>query len=371
MTQLPIEHLLPPEEMKRLILEIAALDVPPSSQAMRLTRSKADLPKLLALDMNAWIYLARAAYGQANHPDHVAALDAIRNATALGKLVAPVFPMNLTEVGDVSRDDRRARLAAFMVDLSRNHSIMYSAPLRERELYDAVQSVYLGNPIRNDARARMLCWGIGPAVGIGGVRLVPKSGGDAPVVAQLLLDEVLAHPRISTIALSSIFSKEGTAAARQLDERCAEVLAYAQSGCADLTSDERLAAETWNLAEQGTVRGEIDRVLGRSGVPAVPFFDWLKEDSNRIRFFNAVPILRVQSALMLARDRNLDNVPHRNDMKDLFFLGVALPYANFVITEKAWGHIAKSSKIAAHFGTHVVSLSELPQRLAQEGCLSS
>ena len=68
------------------------------------------------------------------------------------------------------------------------------------------------------------------------------------------------------------------------------------------------------------------------------------------------------------RDRNWDAAPDRNDLKDLFFLGVALPYSDFVVTEKAWGHISRASKVSTHYGTEVVSMEALPQMLETHGC---
>lgn len=162
------------DEMKQLIREICALDAPPSTRAARLG-DKGTFPKLLALDMNAWIYLSRAHYGRAEHPSHVAALESIRRAAAPGGVVAPVFPMNLTEVTDISAGDRRARLAAFMVSLSGNHSIVYSGTIRDREIHDAIQRCYLGRTQSSDIRTRILHWGVAAAVGIGGIEISKRA----------------------------------------------------------------------------------------------------------------------------------------------------------------------------------------------------
>jgi hypothetical protein len=362
-----LAQLVSDDEMRRLIREVCALDAPPSSQAARLG-DKGTFPKLLALDMNAWIYLSRAHYGRAERPSHVAALESISRATAASGVVAPVFPMNLTEVTDTSAGDRRARLAAFMVSLSGNHSIVYSGTIRDREIHDAIQRCYLGRAQRSDIRTRVLHWGVAAAVGIGGIEISTASGNGVPAALQLVLDEVSRHPRISELSLASVFSKEDTAHCRELDKKAAEAMAQTRDGCVNLTWDERLAAETWNLLQRGTVRDAIDRMLEFNGLPPDPFFNQLVEAKRRREFFNAIPQLHVQSVLTLTRDRNRDASPDRNDLKDLFFLGVALPYAEFVVTEKAWGHISRASKLSEHYGTQVVSLEDLPQVLEANGC---
>jgi hypothetical protein len=365
-----LEQLISNDEMKQLIRETCSLDAPPSTQAARLG-DKGTFPKLLALDMNAWIYLAKAHYGRAEHPSHVVALGSIRRAVAVGGVVAPVFPMNLTEVTDVSAGDRRARLAAFMVSLSGNHSIVYSGTIRDREIHDAIQRCYLGRTQPSDVRRRLLHWGAAAAVGIGRIEISTASGNEVPSTLQLILDEVSRHPRISELSLASVFSKEDTAHCRELDKNAAEAMAQARNGCADLTWDERLAAETWNLLQGGTVRGAIDRMLAFNGLPPEPFFSQLADEKRRREFFDAIPQLHVQSILTLTRDRNRDAAPHRNDLKDLFFLGVALPYSDFVVTEKAWGHISRASKVSSHYGTEVVSMEALPQILETHGCYAA
>ena len=362
-----LAQLISNDEMKHLIREICALDAPPSTHAARLG-DKGTFPKLLALDMNAWIYLSKAHYGRAEDPSHVAALEAIRRAAAAGGVVAPVFPMNLTEVTDISAGDRRARLAAFMVSLSGNHSIVYSGTIRDREIHDAIRRCYLGRTERSGIRTRILHWGVAAAVGIGSIEISTASGNEVPAALQLVLDEVSRHPRISELSLASVFSKEDTAHCRELDKNAAEAMARARDGCVNLTWDQRLAAETWNLLQGGTVRGAIDRMLAFNGLPPQRFFSQLADEKRRRDFFDVIPQLHVQSVLTLTRDRNKDASPDRNDLKDLFFLGVALPYADFVVTEKAWGHLSRASKVSAHYRTEVVSLEALPQTLETHGC---
>lgn len=268
--------------------------------------------------------------------------------------MAPVFPMNLTEVTDISAGDRRARLAAFMVSLSGNHSIVHSGTIRDREIHDAIQRCYLGRTQSSDIRTRILHWGVAAAVGIGGIEISTASESGVPAALQLVVDEVSRHPRISELSLASVFSKEDTAHCRELDKNAAEAMARARDGCVNLTWDERLAAETWKLLQGGTVRGAIDRMLAFNGLPPDPFFSQLADEKRRREFFNAIPQLHVQSVLTLTRDRNRDASPDRNDLKDLFFLGVALPYADFVVTEKSWGHLSRASKVSAHYRTEVV-----------------
>jgi hypothetical protein len=87
---------------------------------------------------------------------------------------------------------------------------------------------------------------------------------------------------------------------------------------------------------------------------------------------NDTPGIDVEATLMLHRDRNQEHRTHRNDGKDFAFLKVAIPYANIVVTERSWAHVANSSGLAAKYGTVVTAdASELPRLLREMGCIDS
>jgi hypothetical protein len=356
------------EEMAALVLEILALSEVPSARRVSLPAEKDQFPKLLALDMNAWIYLAQAAHGHAKQVGAGEALRAVQSGVESGRLVVPIMPMNLTEVGDVKDDARRERLATFMVNMSKNHSVAYSGTIQDREVYDSVRALYLGDHRPSDLRTLVLCWGIVPAVGIGAVSIDWKDGVERPEM-QRFLNEALSHPRLSVRTLSRMYSDEGTAVAREVDELCARLLACSRVPFAGATVDQRWVAETRGLVQQGVVRERIERVAAFCNVGLEPLLSWLDDDANRTQFFEAVPQLNTQGKLMLTRDRNLQDLPDRNDMKDLFFMSVALPYANVVVAEKAWAHVAKASRLDALYSTRLVSLAELPKELERQGCV--
>lgn len=74
--------------------------------------------------------------------------------------------------------------------------------------------------------------------------------------------------------------------------------------------------------------------------------------------------------LWFERDRSGNDKPAVNDARDGSFLGQAIAYANIVVTEKRWEHLANKTKIAERYGTKVLkSVDGLPGLLKQEGCL--
>jgi hypothetical protein len=78
----------------------------------------------------------------------------------------------------------------------------------------------------------------------------------------------------------------------------------------------------------------------------------------------------VQLSLTLARDRDLVRGIHPNDVRDVFWLGVAVPYANLVVAENFWAHHVRAEHLDTKYGTVVITdARELPRELAALGCL--
>lgn len=92
--------------------------------------------------------------------------------------------------------------------------------------------------------------------------------------------------------------------------------------------------------------------------------------SGFVDFFHSIPTVDVFVTLGLERDKDLQRAIHRNDTKDMAFLSMALPYANFIVLENFWGHVSKASGLATKYATFVeTDVAVLPDLLAREGCL--
>jgi hypothetical protein len=105
-----------PVAMERVLARLNRGEAPPS---VTLPEFKAEFPKLLYLDMWVWVELSRVHYGLNQAPAAVAALAAIRDALQAKRAVVPMATVNLDEATKHSDEDRRKRLAEFMVDLCR------------------------------------------------------------------------------------------------------------------------------------------------------------------------------------------------------------------------------------------------------------
>lgn len=61
--------------------------------------------------------------------------------------------------------------------------------------------------------------------------------------------------------------------------------------------------------------------------------------------FENIPVLDVQLNLVMERDRNLEKRVEKNDMVDISFISVAIPYSDVVITENQWVNFANRTHL--------------------------
>ena len=331
-----------------------------------LPASKQAFPKLLCLDSNKWIDLARAFYGRPGGEVFKDALGAVRHAVQSGRLLVPVCGANSDEATQPNDEERRRRLATFMVDLSSNHSLLDHVPLSVAEMVLAITKVYQGQP--GELSHRELLVGRGMHLAIAGKEPpVP----DVEQAYQALVREANSEPEVSVAALMHVVDRETIAEFRRRDEEAAERVKAIRELDRKLDQQEKRRRELTNVLNDGWYATRLRAVLARCNVDADQFYKWLVEADHLARFTEELCGLNVSTTLMLARDRNPDNEVHVNDGRDYAFLGVAVPYGNVVVTENSWAHLANVTGLADKYETTVIARTrELPEILAREGCIS-
>src|SRR5215470_10532529 len=115
-----------------------ALPSLPSAPAIKAL--KGSRPRVLILDLLAWVALGQAHYGNPSAPAGTAdALAAIRASTAAGDLVVPVAGMNLGEAMQRTDEASRRRLAQFMIELSGNCSFISEVQVAKEEFEPGIR----------------------------------------------------------------------------------------------------------------------------------------------------------------------------------------------------------------------------------------
>lgn len=330
-----------------------------------LPESKDEFPKLLCLDMNKWIGLAQAHYGHPSGRSFEPALAAITTAVGVGRLVVPVLGANALEVMQNLRIDQKRRLAKFMTDVSGNHSMRHEAAVTILELAFATVTEFAGMLWAESLRGQLVHRGISSAI-TGGQIAIGAGTADLDVA----LTEVFNEPEASVEALVGCLDAETVATSRRDDADLACLVDRVRRNELHVALPVRRKMEFRAMLNGQQFRQLLRQALLGVGVSEPVLSVWLETDSNMVRFAGAVAGFDVEACLMLQRDRNLNHAPAANDSRDFSFLRVAIPYANVVVTEKSWSHLANATGLQARYGTTVMhNEAKIPAVLEAMGCI--
>lgn len=333
----------------------------------RLPASKQGFPKLLCLDMNWWVALARAHHGRSDAADAAAALAAIRDATQRGSLVVPIQGVNAMEVAEPGDEARRSRMADAIVEISRNVSMMSPITTSGWEIERAVHAAIGGDASSDPVRPRLLCRGVYPAI-VGKEFVWEESGSTS---ANALATETLREPEISSFMLTHGTQREVVARLRTLDDEGAERVRKIKANDAAMAPEAKRRLETQNVMRSPRIASKIREAFLRHGGTEEALRALMDDTDRLIALAAAIPDVDAEGTLILAYHRNPTQPIESNDFKDISFLKQAIPYANVVVTEKQWAHFSTREGLSARYDTRVLGgLGELPAVLAALGCIA-
>ena len=329
-----------------------------------LPENKQAFPKFLYLDQNKWIDLGRAHYARDGGAAFLPALEAVREAVAAQKLVVPISGVHVMETMAPADQNRRQRLAQFMVDTAQNLFVLPYMSIRSLEILYAVRRV-LGQIPSDSLRTALVRQGIWYALGA-----EAEITGVPPAVRESLMADLL-KPETTVRMLVEAGDRATIDQARQEDIDAVLALEETRRRArAAMNDDMRHRVELADMFSNGEPGRELQSVLRAIAMPARDFFARLGQPDDYLRFFHDVPTMDVFVTLGLARDRDIARPIHRNDLKDISFMAVAVPYANIVIAERYWTHNVTATRLAEKYGTVVESdATQLPQLLRDAGCI--
>ena len=326
---------------------------------------KKDFPKCLYLDQNKWIDLARAHYGKPEGIKFQPCLEAVRAAVKSGNLVVPFSVWNAIE-SLISQDaGRRKRLAEFMVDLSGNKTVLPESVVVPLEIVNAARQLFGMQPAEIP-RTSLVHIGITHAIGmaeeIQSILPGPLGAGFAAVMCrpEATID-FLARLGCQRDQIKA--ARDGEAQARvifQTDRVVASTMSLAARQRAELMGLLRKNADYSNALKTAM------KSLGRTGAE---FKAEMASDEKLARFIASIPNFDVFIKLRIEREKDKDREVEHNDIRDLDWLSVAVPYSNVVVSEQYWGKKVQATGLADTYNTILITdLQELPTQLSAIGC---
>ena len=302
-----------------------------------------DSKKVLYLDQNAWIALARGAWDKTEHPAEHAALLVVGEAVTAGHVLVPLSFTNIYETMKIDLPVRRAHLAYVLATLSGGKVLRGRRRILEAMLLQRI-GVVTGVPVPTLAMDWFLSdlWFEAVAERTSGAFDVEIS----PVV--------LGHMQQNPQKALFTYLRGKDEAARQ--EGVRRYSADSQALIARLEARRhRLAGETFALrlrayAAQLMV-DELNYILELGRQCGLPWFELADiGDKSARSMISDVPILEVERQLAV-RLEDQKHVTNENDLRDMYAFTTALPLVDIMVAEKQFVNLSRQAKLDKRYGT--------------------
>lgn len=301
-------------------------------------------PAIVYIDEFLWVELARQYTGPPDSvPDVVRAL---LSAVELGDVVCPLSAAHVIETN--RRTDLRSRrdVITTFIAFSRGWFIAPVSALAPQEIRRSVASLFgTPGPGPITAVARGLPFAFGRS---GHLHEDLEMGVDESTTFEAMLDDPAAlfhllggsNNDYIEPTRSAIMEHARKAASREEQNRGAQKR-FAEA------ERKRAYAATLTIALQEELSAALHAV-GRT------MADLLAIGSDDLMMFWAsVPTANVEMELVTARNKQWPRQIKSNDIADIDFLSVAIPYCDLVLTEAFWGQLTSQTGVAEKYGTAI------------------
>lgn len=303
---------------------------------------------LVYLDQNKWIDLARAHYNRPGGEPFRSVLEQVEAAVGAARAIFPLSDAHVIETYKERDTSRRERLAQVMVKISQGWMIAPASYTCPRELEVAVARFF---------DEEDLPWpevlGRGIAFAFGRSDELQSDLGISEKRAQLV-EAAMDTPAGLTAFLVGVSEPLLTRGTSDFERRAtvyAQSVEEARSAGRNYSKSVRKRAYVADLTYY--LQPRLARALASYELTLTDFLGLGKQ--QLMSFFESVPTLDVEIELATERDGHWDKEVDPNDMTDISFLSVAIPYCDVVVTEKFWADLAKRKKLDEKYETVVLS----------------
>ncbi len=172
-------------------------------------------------------------------------------------------------------------------------------------------------------------------------------------------------PQSFPLLVKNTLSKENRNRLARGPERYVQAIREANENLSGLTRRQRYDHELYHFLS-GRISPHVGRFLMQKGISPEVLDPVLRNRRTLLQFFRAMPSSYCFFELEVAADTQPGRNVQTNDITDLVFLSVAIPYSDIVVTEKFWTSVAKQRKLDEEYKTTILearSISELSDYL--------
>ena len=341
-------------------------------------------PRLIYLDLNHWIALAKTQSGHREGKKHRPVLDASLSAVSEGRAVFPLSAYIYMEIAKITNYRQRRDLCE-VIDLVCRHMVVTALTEMVTHEVEAVLDRVLGRRPLPISSTNYLDWGVERAFGVaGGIRIESAEGDDSTDhLRRAFPNGPAAFDRILLDAQLELNRRMIEGPSPQNETRLRElgwnpeaiVTMYEQKASDELAQVRRFDSRpNWRVGRTRdaiTAReaiidiGDIfnEGFAHRGGISAAEEFFAVERRELTDRY-DAMPSFNVSVTLKTSLHRDANHQWTNNDFYDIGALALTVPYCDVVLTDRAMlSHVARH-KLPQQYGTVVLSgLADLPMHI--------
>jgi hypothetical protein len=315
-------------------------------------------PRILYLDQNAWIALARGAWDRTEHPRDHAALTVVADALNAGEIIVPLSFTNQYETMKINDPVRRAHLARVQVTVSAGRVLRSRRRILEVMLSRCIADVTGG-------QAPALCddWFMSDLWFEAVAELA--SGAFDDIIPPMVVDHIQRYPQDTLLdylvcADDAVRKESVRRFSSDSDALLARITARRQ-----LVSGESFPLRL-RVYSAHLLHDEIDNILTlgrRQGLP----WSVLSDIGERLakRLVTDVPIMNAERQLAV-RLEDQPRAVSENDLRDMAAFVAAVPLVDIVVAEKQFVNLSRQAKLDTQYGVRLLtSVHDLTRDLIQ------
>jgi len=309
--------------------------------------------RIIYLDQNKWIELAKAANGRAS-PELLQVLDILRESKRLGLNVFPLSLGHFIETNKRRDLESRSRLGSLMWELSDNWTLAAPTAIQRWEL-DRALSIVLNRRL-SEQQVPLLGQGIAHAcdhldarIHLDRDRHLPD---DVRVALEKQADRMFTKSVLTGIGPFGEPAKPDLSGpANKFSDGLLKARARLLNAAPDLQKRAGYAQVIVDMLE------DIQRALAFHGIPETELFGLGTEGLTA--FVDAMPSIRLDMHLRQQWVRNQQLKTRPSDLNDFGYVGTAAAYCDVVVTENQLADLLNRDK--SKKATVISDLMDLPK----------
>lgn len=303
--------------------------------------------RIVYLDQNHWVKLARARKYPAEYPELQKLLGAVGCAVLDGRVCLPLTAANIYETYKINRPERRKDLALIQSELSRGIVFVGRHERLASEIASFVRAVY-GLPLED----RDEYWFLSD---IFFEAFVERSDDRVPLdLSKNLLGAMRPNPTWSLFDYLVSASDEVRQSAVRKWSAESDELRQRVERRRQKCQNEAMTTRR-NIYGANLMFDELEIILKFAGSAGAPWQTVSDIGSSHARqLIREVPAYHVERELVLKMEA-LDRPVEENDFRDMVTFCATVPYADCVISENLLVNLARQCRLDRHFGTTITT----------------